>query len=147
MKSLPPSFTFILAALLSSAVSAADNTIFACTLEDGKIVSMERDISDTFTFAYGNDLKRPETLIQKNGNDLGTSYHHSQAEGASNREVYVTAKDLMFTIGANDQNGVRTGYLQINQASVQKYNSDCINGTMLNKFDDFDLFINLTEVD
>ena len=146
MKKLIP-IPFILVSIVSSAVSAADNTIFACTLDDGKLVSMERGISDTFTFAYGNDLRHPEIFIQKNGNDLGTSYHHSRAEGVSNREVYVTAKDLMFTIGANDQNGVRTGYLQINQASVQKSNLNCINGSMINKFDDFDLFINLTEVD
>ncbi|CAI8812632.1 hypothetical protein EMIT0P265_250006 [Pseudomonas zeae] len=59
----------------------------------------------------------------------------------------MTTKDLMLTIDADVHSSLRTGYLQINQAGVQKLHSDRINGAMFNKFNDFDLFVNLTELD
>lgn len=143
-------YLFLLAALGlgSFQAQASDRVIFQCTLEDGNQLMVERNPEkDEFTLTHGPETNAPTLTIRKLGNNLGTAVQLSGAEGALNRELYVTDGDYFYDVGYTDQRGVKLGYFQVMVAGTEQSYQTCKKDTLHSSFDDYELFSNLTTVD
>lgn len=140
---------FVLVSLMLGTAHAASNeVVFVCDLPKGEHVLVEHNPgTDVFTFSYGQNLDMPEVTIMKRSNNLGTSGRMSKEEGSLSREMYVTDGDKFYNIGYTDKQGSKTGYLQIMSGGVEKSYENCDPKSMRSKFDDYELFENMTEVD
>lgn len=141
---------FVVALTLGSvqAQAGSNEVIFTCDLPDGNHVLVERNAdTDVWIYSYGTDLNIPKVTVMKRGNNLGTSVQMSHEEGTLNRELYVTDGDYFYDVGYTDQRGVKKGYLQIMKGGAEESYQTCNRDTMRSKFDDYEMFENLTVVD
>lgn len=131
-----------------TAQAASNEVIFICDLPSGNHVMLERNpVTDVFTLTYGLNLDIPAITIMKRGNNLGTSLQQSGEEGILNREVYVTDGNKFYNIGYTDQRGIKKGIFQIMEAGAEVSYETCDPKSLRSKFDDYELFSNLTVVD
>ena len=148
MKYVTGLFVTAVTLLGSMQVQAADAVLFQCVLEDDMSVMVERNSeTDVFTLTYGHNLNAPTLTIRKAGNDLGTSTQLSHEEGTLNRDLYVTDGDKLYDVGFMDVRGKSFGSFQIMNAGIEESYQSCKRGTLHSKFDDYELFSNLTTVD
>jgi len=125
-----------------------ENVLLSCDTEAGKSLLVLHDPkTDTFTILYGKDLVLPEQTIVKQGNDMGTSYHHSASEATDTREIYSADGQQFTTVGYMDKGGVISAYYSL-QTGVTKLISDkCTAASISSAFDFSEYFSNMTEVD
>lgn len=140
---------FVLVSLmLGNAQAASNEVIFVCDLPSGNHVLVERNPStDVFTYSHGKNLDIPDVTVMKRGNNLGTSARASKEEGTLNRELYVTDGEKFYNVGYSDKKGIKSGYLQIMSGGVEVSYETCDPKSLRSKFDDYQMFENLTVVD
>lgn len=83
-----------------------ETTLMFCETKAGKAVMVSRnEVTDIITILYGEDLKAPEQTVALPGNNMGTSYRMSGAEGVENREIYAAVGTKFTTVGVQDRQG------------------------------------------
>lgn len=130
------------------AQAITNEVIFLCDMPNNQHVLVERNpVTDVFVLTFGTDLNRPEVTVMKRGNNLGTSAQASKEDGNLNRELYVTDGDNFYTVIFQDKQGVRSGFFQRMVGGSEVSYAACNAKTFRSKFDDYELFDNLTIVD
>lgn len=125
-----------------------EEELMFCKTDSGKYLQVTRNKeSDTFSILYGEDLRNPEQVTVRRGNNMGTSYHLSSEEGVENREIYVAEGQRFTTVGVNDRQGKKTGYITILASKKEVVRDDCQPKTLESRFSDYEQFQSLTDVD
>jgi hypothetical protein len=142
---------FVLVSLMLGSVQAqagSNEVIFTCDLPSGKHVLVEHNpTTDVFILSYGLNIDMPELTIMKRGTNLGTSAQMSREEGILNRELYVTDGEKFYNVTYTDKQGTKYGSFQIMQGGVETSYETCDPKSLRSKFDDYQLFENMTVVD
>lgn len=124
-----------------------DVLLFCETMNGKKLMVTRAPVTDIFTILYGEDLQKPEQVTVKIGNDMGTSYKYSNAEGTANREIYVGEGQKFTTVGVTDSQGVKSAYYFVQEGANKTTNTKCDMHTIESKFSFDENFANLTYVD
>jgi hypothetical protein len=149
-------FAFVLLSVVAMGAVAAPTTppqveqevLLSCDTMSGKQLMVTRvALTDIITILYGEDLSKPEMVVAKKGNDMGTSYKYSAAEGTSNREIYAGEGQKFTTVGVTDDQGKRTAYFYVQEGANKTINTKCDMHTLKDKFSFDENFANLTYVD
>lgn len=128
--------------------SKQESVLMSCDTEAGKSLLVLRDPdTDTFTILYGKDLIRPEQIVVKLGNDMGTSYHHSASEATDTREIYSADGQQFTTVGYMDKAGVISAYYKLQTGVTVLVSDKCTAASISSAFDFYENFSNMTEVD
>lgn len=128
--------------------SQYEEELLFCKTQSGKYLQVTRNSdSDVFSILYGEDLRNPEQSTVRRGNNMGTSYRSSAQEGVENREIYVAEGQRFTTVGVNDRQGKKTGYITILASNKEVVRDDCQPKTLESRFSDYEQFQSLTDVD
>lgn len=149
MKKLVKMAAFVGALMVGNTALAIDNeVVFLCSTPDGSHAMLEYTAdTDVFILSYGNDLDVPEVTVMKRGKNIGTTYFASAAENSTLREIYISDGKKFYTLGVSDKGNSKSGYFQIMDSGSEIKYQDCDSSYFRAKFDDFNLFKNMTSVD
>lgn len=149
MKTLVKMAAFVGALMVGNTALAVDNeVVFLCSTPDGSHAMLEYTAdTDVFILSYGNDLDAPEVTVMKRGKNIGTAYFASAAENSTLREIYISDGKKFYTLGVSDKGNSKSGYFQIMDSGSEIKYQDCDSSSFRAKFDDFNLFKNMTSVD
>lgn len=149
MKTLVKMAAFVGALMVGNTALAIDNeVVFLCSTPDGSHAMLEYTAdTDVFILSYGNDLDVPEVTVMKRGKNIGTTYFASAAENSTLREIYISDGKKFYTLGVSDKGNSKSGYFQIMDSGSEIKYQDCDSSSFRAKFDDFNLFKNMTSVD
>lgn len=149
MKTLVKMAAFVGALMVGNTALAIDNeVVFLCSTPDGSHAMLEYTAdTDVFILSYGNDLDVPEVTVMKRGKNIGTTYFASAAENSTLREIYISDGKKFYTLGVSDKGNSKSGYFQIMDSGSEIKYQDCDSSYFRAKFDDFNLFKNMTSVD
>lgn len=126
-----------------------ETTLLFCQTQAGKQLMVTRNpVTDIFTILYGEDLKKPEQVVALPGNNMGSSYRSSTTEGVENREIYASVGLQFTTVGAQDRQGKKSGYITTMASGQQVTHDTCKAETLGDMFLSApEQFESLTDVD
>ncbi|MNM18518.1 hypothetical protein D3C81_288110 [compost metagenome] len=126
----------------------SQETIFSCKLKDGVEVNLLRDKTDQWELKVSVPMSKGVD-IRKAGNDMGTTFFNHREENTVTQEIMISTADhaWFYTVGVNDQGGVKTGYLQVMNSGVETAYESCVDGSLHEQFNREGILANLTTVD